>query len=511
MAIQRLAAARPQANVDTGMVTFTDSYLVSVIATNISPSATPIPRVAIFIVPSGASTEGSYVYLANNLDIGLGQSFETFRFAVNPGDGLFVRSSQATVSFSAYGLLQDDAIGQGDLSLTFTNKVIRGVNNTLYLDIGDTADRRSDAEVGYVRFNTEYSALEVLTGSEWELVGTGTGDGATGPTGPTGPIGNDGPTGPEVTGPTGPTGATGPSGGPTGPTGATGPTGPGGGAIDVADTTNATTYVGLYEAATGTIGGKTNSGIVYNASTGTLTVTAVETDSINAPSSLTGTYSLTSPTTITLDPVDEIINDAPMRLVSKTNAELSSLVSSVGAVVYNSNENKPYYYNGSTWLPLQQQPSSTYINLTAAGTNGLSNVNDLAALTDNNGDAVQPSVTTTAGYNKILVELSGSFQTITANDEDGYFLLQRSIDGGSNWTDVESAQVTFLEERSTGAYQCAYAPMSIKIVDSHGQTAGTTVTYRFVNNTATINSSAANVVRAWYGNFSSTVSLLEVN
>ena len=354
MAIQRLAAARPEANVASGMYTFSDSYLVSVIATNISASATPIPRVAIYIVPSGASTEGSYVYLAQNLDLAYGSSYETFRFAVNPGDGVFVRTSQANVSFSLYGLLQDDAIGQGDLALTFTNKVIRGVDNTLYLDIGATADRREDAETGYVRFNTEYGALEVLTGTEWELVGTGTGDGATGPTGPTGATGDVGPTGPAgadstVTGPTGPTG---PSGGPTGPTGATGPTGPGGGAIDVANTTNATTYVGLYEAATGTIGGKTNSGIVYNASTGTLTVTAVETDSINAPSSLTGTYSLTSPTTITLDPVDEIINDAPMKLVSKTVLELSTLVSSAGSIVYCTDETGGpvlAFYDGTDW------------------------------------------------------------------------------------------------------------------------------------------------------------------
>jgi len=352
MAIQRLAAARPESNVDTGMVTFTDSYLVSVVVTNISPSATPIPRIAIYIVPSGASTEGSYVYLANNLDLGFGQSFETFRFAVNPGDGLFVRTTQANVSFSAYGLLQDDAIGQGDLSLTFRNKVIRGVDNTLYLDVGETADRRPDAEVGYVRFNTEYSALEVLTGEEWELVGTGTGDGATGPTGPTGPAGDEGPTGPSVTGATGPTGPTGPSGGPTGPTGATGPTGPGGGAIDVANTTDATTFVGLYEDATGTIGGKTNSGITFNASTEVLAVTAVETESINAPSSLTGTYSLTSPTTITLDPVDEIINDAPMKLVSKTVLELSTLVSSAGSIVYCTDETGGpvlAFYDGTDW------------------------------------------------------------------------------------------------------------------------------------------------------------------
>lgn len=314
MAIQRLAAVRPAANTESGLFTFQQSYLVSVIITNISPSATPIPRVDVYVVPAGASTEGSYVYITNNLTIGFGQSFETFRFAVNAGDGLFVTTTTANVSFSLYGLIQDDVVGQGDLPQSFSNKVIRGVNNTLYLDSGVTSDRRGDAEEGYVRYNTEFKALELLTGTEWELVGTGVGD--AGETGPTGPAGDTGPTGPagadgaSITGPTGPTG---PSGGPTGPTGATGPTGPGGGAVDVEATTDATTFVGLYEDATGTIGGKTNSGITYNASTQTLKVTAIESDSISAPTTLTGTYSLLSPTTITLDPVDEILNDAPMR------------------------------------------------------------------------------------------------------------------------------------------------------------------------------------------------------
>jgi hypothetical protein len=350
MAIQRLAAVRPEANTETGLFTFQQSYLVSVIVTNISPAATPIPRVDIYVVPSGASTEGSYVYIANNLTIGFGQSFETFRFAVNSGDGVFVLTTAANVSFSLYGLIQDDVVGQGDLPQSFSNKVIRGTNNTLYLDSGLTSNRREDAEEGYVRYNTEFKALELLTGEEWELVGTGAGEaGATGPTGPAGDAGPTGPAGADGDSITGPTGATGPSGGPTGPTGATGPTGPGGGAIDVQNTTDTTTFVGLYEDATGTIGGKTNSGIVYNADTETLVVTAIESNSISAPSTLTGTYSLISPTTITLDPVDEILNDAPMRLVTKSNTELGTLVSSTGAVVYNSDELYPYFYNGSTW------------------------------------------------------------------------------------------------------------------------------------------------------------------
>jgi hypothetical protein len=190
MAIQRLAAVRPATNVSTGLYTFQHSYLISIIVTNISPSLTPIPKIVVYVAPSGSSTEGSYVYIADNLTVGYGVSFETFRFAVNPGDAVFVRSSTDSVSFSLYGILQDDAVGQGDLAQTFTNKIVRGVNNTVYVDKGTTGERRGDAEEGYVRYNTEFEALEIRTSTTWEPVGSGSGSGSTGPAGPAGPAYN---------------------------------------------------------------------------------------------------------------------------------------------------------------------------------------------------------------------------------------------------------------------------------------------------------------------------------
>jgi hypothetical protein len=100
----------------------------------------------------------------------LGSSFETFRFAVNDGDELYVRATTSTSAFTAYGLLQDDVVGQGDVAQTFTNKVIRGSQNTLYVDIGTTAARRQNAEIGYVRYNTEYDQLEIKTSTGWRFV-----------------------------------------------------------------------------------------------------------------------------------------------------------------------------------------------------------------------------------------------------------------------------------------------------------------------------------------------------
>jgi hypothetical protein len=95
-----------------------------------------------------------------------------------------------------------------------------------------------------------------------------------------------------------------------------------------------------------------DAGFTYNAVSDTLTITNIITESINAPNTLTGTYTISSPTTITLDPVDEIINDAPMKLVNKTVTELGTLVSSVGAMVFCTNESGgaiPAFYDGTNW------------------------------------------------------------------------------------------------------------------------------------------------------------------
>lgn len=170
MAITRLGTARPSANDQATLYTFTENYFVSVIVANVAPTSSPIPRCSIYVVPSGAVTETSYAYICKNLTITYGTAFETFRFAVNPGDVLKVQPTTDNLAFSAYGILQDDAVGSGDLAQTFTNKIIRGVNNTIYLDKGTSGQRNPASEVGYVRFNTEYDTLEVRTSAGWKRV-----------------------------------------------------------------------------------------------------------------------------------------------------------------------------------------------------------------------------------------------------------------------------------------------------------------------------------------------------
>ena len=100
----------------------------------------------------------------------------------------------------------------------------------------------------------------------------------------------------------------------------------------------------------GAFGGDTT--FTFNKTTDTLFVKNIEAETVQAPSTLVGTYTISSPTTITLDPVDEIINDAPMKLVSKTVTQLSTLVSSVGAMVFCTNESGgaiPAFYDGTNW------------------------------------------------------------------------------------------------------------------------------------------------------------------
>lgn len=272
MSIQRLGLNNPVANQDTLLHAFTDARLVAVTIANKAVTSTPVLKVSVWVVPPNAAVPAEYAYICYNLTVGLGQSFETFRFAVQNGDNLYVRATTADASFVVNGLLQTDDPYADSVVQTFTNKTINGINNTIYLDQGSTAERRSSADVGYVRFNTEYDYLEVKTqNSDWQQVSNG--QGATGPQGPTGPVGygvavlgayateselnlahpdgvgeegyvvgNDlyiwdtgisewvnvgpivGPTGP--TGPEGKEGATGPVSDVAGPTGATGPTGP---------------------------------------------------------------------------------------------------------------------------------------------------------------------------------------------------------------------------------------------------------------------------------------------
>jgi hypothetical protein len=261
MAIVRLGAFTPAANTNYVLYNVTTSYLASVIASNTLTSSATATKVDIWVVPQGVSTAPGYAYITSNLEVGLGQSFETFKFGVNAGDTVVVKSTTAGTSFVIQGMSQDNEYSINNVPITFTNKIIRGNDNIIYPNTGTTAQRPSSAEVGYWRYNTDLNYIEFKTPTGWAAaMGPAGPQGSSGAPGqglailgyystlpelqaayPTGSVGNGYLVGSNLyiwisnswqnAGPiVGPTGPTGPSGGPTGPTGAIGPTGPQGSA-----------------------------------------------------------------------------------------------------------------------------------------------------------------------------------------------------------------------------------------------------------------------------------------
>jgi hypothetical protein len=204
MPISRLGVITPAANTNALLLTFNAPHFISIIATNLSGSTVATVKVDIWVQPQAAGSSAQYSYLTKNLVVGVGQSFETFRVAVADGDSLYVRSTVDDTNFTCVGIEQTDAPLAEVSVQEFQNKLIRGNSNTLYLDIGTTSQRRTDVEIGYLRFNTDFGRLESRTLTGWAFAGAGIDgiDGAVGPTGPqgvTGPQGNLGPTGSQGT------------------------------------------------------------------------------------------------------------------------------------------------------------------------------------------------------------------------------------------------------------------------------------------------------------------------
>lgn len=97
--IERLAVARLSSNTtyESGTTLFTSSdyFLVSVIATNTTASDA---QIYIYVVPNG-STETGYGLIAYNLTVPAYNSYETFRFGVNPTDVIKVAGPTGTAFY----------------------------------------------------------------------------------------------------------------------------------------------------------------------------------------------------------------------------------------------------------------------------------------------------------------------------------------------------------------------------------------------------------------------------
>jgi hypothetical protein len=273
MPVKRLGTFTPNANVSYLLATSDIPGVCSVIVTN-RGNTSSLTTVYIDPFDSGGDPNAR-AYIVDNLDVPAGNTYETFRFAIELNDKIFVQSSTANVSFSA--------------SLAYEQE---GRANVLYQPI-----QPGFPQVGDIWVNSTTDSVNLYTGTSFNTVATVAPTGPTGPSGPAGPTGPTGPTGPEgssvsvlgsyatlellqddnptgnigdayivgeeilyiwsdlneewaaagpvgITGPTGatgpqglvgiggqdgatgPTGPTGPEGGPTGPTGDTGPIGP---------------------------------------------------------------------------------------------------------------------------------------------------------------------------------------------------------------------------------------------------------------------------------------------
>ncbi len=96
--VERIALLQPAADTDTIAFTTTAQYLLSVIATNLSE----IP-VEVSIWVTDGTTDAYIIY---KIEVPVHDTYETFRFAMAPGDDLLVRTNSNSVSFLVQGIDQ---------------------------------------------------------------------------------------------------------------------------------------------------------------------------------------------------------------------------------------------------------------------------------------------------------------------------------------------------------------------------------------------------------------------
>jgi len=104
MAISRLAIRNPAADAPDEILASTGTYVLSVIAANVSPTLPT--KIDIWIAPLDSSDEDDWGYIAKNAPIPAGNSLETFRFSVIPDDVLYVKSDNGFASFTLVGISQ---------------------------------------------------------------------------------------------------------------------------------------------------------------------------------------------------------------------------------------------------------------------------------------------------------------------------------------------------------------------------------------------------------------------
>lgn len=96
--VERVALLQPAADTATAVLDSSVQYLLSVICTNTGA----VPDAVTIWVTDGVET----AYIIYNLEIPINDTYETFRFAIAPGDELLVKSNLGFVSFLVQGIDQ---------------------------------------------------------------------------------------------------------------------------------------------------------------------------------------------------------------------------------------------------------------------------------------------------------------------------------------------------------------------------------------------------------------------
>jgi hypothetical protein len=112
MAISRLAISNPSADTDVLLYTRTGSRvaLVSVIATNKSSDSATL---SVWVVPElQDANPQNHMTVSKDTPVTGNNSLETFRFALEPEDKLYIRTNSGDLSVSLTGIDNTSASGQ---------------------------------------------------------------------------------------------------------------------------------------------------------------------------------------------------------------------------------------------------------------------------------------------------------------------------------------------------------------------------------------------------------------
>ena len=102
--IQRLSTFNPTVSASPHLLFVSDGvYVCSVICSNMGDDTT---NISLWVDASNIAPANEVAHNLNDLPIDPQDSYETFRFAVNSDDYVYVESSTASSSFSLFGINQ---------------------------------------------------------------------------------------------------------------------------------------------------------------------------------------------------------------------------------------------------------------------------------------------------------------------------------------------------------------------------------------------------------------------